>query len=67
MKIYLDEAIEIKGIRVGHTKEGLTYLIEHYEHILKISTPQQLGDKERQHIAWMLTNYKQHIELYNSL
>lgn len=64
MKIYLDEPVTLYGIKVGHTYEGLKYLIKHYEHILKISTPAQLGDKERQHIAWLIDNYKQHIELY---
>ncbi len=66
-KIYLEEMIEIKGIKVGHTKDGLKYMIDHNEQILKVATAKQLGDKERQHIALMVANYKQHLELYNTL
>jgi hypothetical protein len=66
-KVYLDEPIVIKGIKIGHTKEGLKYLIEHNEHILKIATAKQLGDTERQHIQLLIVNYKQHLALYNSI
>lgn len=67
MKVYLDEPIEINGYKIGHTKEGIKYLIDHYEHILKIATPAQLGEKERQHIQFtLLVNLKIHLQQYES-
>lgn len=62
--IYLDAPLTLHGIAVHHTQAGLVYLIEHYEHILKISTPQQLGPEGRAHIGKLLENYKIHLELY---
>lgn len=62
--IYLDVPITLHGIEVRHTRAGLVYLIDHYEHILTISTPQQLAPEARAHIGKLLENYKQHLELY---
>lgn len=67
MKVYLDEPVVINDVEVRHTKEGLIYLIDHYEHILKISTPKQLDDKARQHIKeWLLPNLQYHLKLYEN-
>jgi hypothetical protein len=64
MKIYLDEPITLYGIRVGHTYEGLKYLIDHYEHMLSIARPNQMDDKARAHCQWLIENLKQHLQLY---
>lgn len=66
MKIYLDEKIKINGVDIGHTYEGLKYLIDHYEHILKISTPQQMDDQARQHCTKVIENLKIRKTLYES-
>jgi hypothetical protein len=66
-KIYLEEPITINDVEVRHTKEGLIYLIDHYESILNNSTPKQLGEKERQHIKeWLLPNLQYHVKLYET-
>jgi len=66
-KVYLEEPITVDGVAVSHTKEGLIYLIDHYEHILKIATPKQLSDKDRQHIKeTLLPNLQYHLHLYKN-
>jgi hypothetical protein len=64
-KVYLEESIFIKDEEIGHTKEGLVYLIDHYETILTISSAKQLSDPHREHIKFMIKKYQRHIELYN--
>lgn len=66
-KIYLDEKIKINGIEVGHTYEGLKYLIHHYEHLLTIATAQQMNDKARTDCAKLIENLKIHKELYETI
>lgn len=65
MKIYLDEPVTIKGIRIGHTKEGLQFMIAQQTRLLKIS-PEKFSDKDRQHAERCIEQYKQHLELYNN-
>lgn len=62
--IYLTEPIFMQGIRVGLTPEGLKFMIDHYQHLLTIATPQQMDDKVRQHITTQIENYTIHLELY---
>lgn len=63
MKIYLDEPITIKGIRVGHTKQGLEFMIAHQTKLLKMA-PEKFAEKDRQHAEKVIEQYKQHLELY---
>lgn len=65
-KIYLDQKLKINGIEVGHTYEGVIYLIHHYEHLLTIATPQQMNDKARTDCAKLIENLKIHKELYET-
>lgn len=65
-KIYLEDTIVVEGEEIGHTREGLIYLIDHYETILKISTRTQLSDVHRQHIEEnILKKYRKHLDLYS--
>lgn len=64
-KIYLDEPILLHGIEVRHTKAGLEYLIEHFNHMLEIGTDKQLNDEGRKHYINRIEQYTQHLELYN--
>lgn len=65
MKVYLEKPIELYGIRVGHTYEGLKYLIEHYTHTLEHAVMQKkISDPDRQHCEKMIANFKQHVLLY---
>lgn len=64
MKIYLENQIELFGEKVGHTYEGLKYLIDHYTQVMNIATPQQLNDNDRQHCQRMIEKFKLHVALY---
>lgn len=64
MKIYLDEPIEIRGIKIGLTLEGLKYRVQQYQKILTTARGDQLTDKERAHLKFLINNYNQHILLY---
>lgn len=64
MKIYLDEPIVIDLEKIGHTYEGLKYLIDHYTQVMNIATPQQLNDNDRQHCERMIEKMKLHVALY---
>lgn len=66
MKIYLENPIEINGIKIGHTLEGLKYLINHYTHTMNIATREQLNDTDRAHCAKMIENFKIHVQLYEN-
>lgn len=63
-KIYLDEPVELYGIRVGHTYQGLKYLVHHYTHVMQHATKAQLNDADRQHCQKMITNMQLHLQLY---
>jgi hypothetical protein len=63
LRIYLETPIEIHGIRIGHTKEGLEFLIEHWTNMPK---KEKLSTADLQHLDRMITNFKQHLELYKS-
>lgn len=62
--VYLDNPIKINDIEIHHTYEGLKFMIAHTEAILKIATPAQLGQNERQHAESLLVRYKLHLKLY---
>lgn len=62
--VYLDSPIVLHGIEVRLTKEGLKYMIDHWETVLAIATPQQMSNDVRQHIEKTIANYKIHLELY---
>lgn len=63
-RIYLDEMITIDSIKIGHTLEGLKYLIDHYTHIMNNATKTQMDDKARQHFQVMITDMQLHLHLY---
>jgi hypothetical protein len=62
-KIYRAEPITIKGIRIGHTKEGLQFMIDHQTKILT-EHKAKLSINDQDHIAKQIINYRQHLELY---
>lgn len=62
--VYLDSPISLHGIEVRLTKEGLKYMIDHWETVLAIATPEQMSKDVRQHIEKTIANYKIHLELY---
>jgi hypothetical protein len=65
--IYLDTPIVIEGVEIHLTEFGLKHKIEHYEHILKIATKEQLSDQARQHIENnLIPRYKLHLKLYGN-
>lgn len=65
MKIYLDAPIELYGIRIGHTYNGLKYLIEHYTHTLALAVAQRkISEADKQHCEKMIDNFKLHVALY---
>lgn len=62
--IYLDAPYTLEGIEIRHTLEGLKYMADHYETILKVTPPAKLDAKARQHIEeTILINYKLRITL----
>lgn len=63
-KIYLTQPIKVLGIEVKHTEEGLRYLVDHFSHCLAISTAKQISKPDREHAQKIITQYKQHIDLY---
>lgn len=65
-KIYLNEYIKIKGIEVSYTHAGAIYLADHYEHMLANATSQQLQEKDRQHLALVIRNLQECIQLYEA-
>ncbi len=68
MKIYLEEPITIDGIKVHHTEEGINHLLEHYELMLEIANVRKykIDDKGRNHISWLIDNFKIHKQLYEN-
>jgi hypothetical protein len=65
MKTYLDTPIELFGIKVGHTYDGLKELITHYTHVLQIAVAQnKISETDRQHCEKMIKNFRVHIQLY---
>lgn len=64
--IYLDSPIEIKGIKIGYTHLGAVFMLEHYEQMLAQSTPQQLQEKDRQHLIIVIRKLQECIQLYEN-
>ena len=64
LKIYLDNPIEIEGVKIGLTVQGLHYMRDHYEGILTRALNEQLGDNERKHLRKIIDDYTFHIALY---
>ena len=65
MKTYLDTPIELFGIKVGHTYNGLKQLVAHYTHTLPLAVAQnKISEPDRQHCEKMIENFKVHIQLY---
>ena len=62
--IYQDNPIKINDIEILHTYQGLKFMISQTEAILKIATPAQMGQNERQHAEALLVKYKLHLKLY---
>jgi hypothetical protein len=69
LKIYLDEPIEIHGIKITHTQEGLEFLIQHYKHMLtmnpvnKVTGPAR-SKQDSEHMLKLIENWTIHLELY---
>jgi len=64
-KIYLDSPIEVDGTKIGHTYEGLKYLIHHYTVSMNNATPQQLNDSNRQYCTMLIANLELRVALYD--
>jgi hypothetical protein len=69
LKIYLDTPVMINGVRIGHTQDGLIYLIQHYEHMLTMNPVNRVtgparSDKDTEYMRTMIANLKWHLELY---
>jgi hypothetical protein len=63
-KIYLDEPIIIKGIKIHHTQHGLQHLIDHYTHLLQNPPSDKVRSKEvTAHMQLLVENWKQHLQL----
>lgn len=58
--IYLTDPIEINGIKIGHTQDGLEYLIDHY----KILLTHKQSQENKQYMELLITNWEQHLQLY---
>jgi len=64
-RVYLQEPIELAGIIVQHTYEGLLYMIDHYTQVLAMPlSEQQLKYEHRQYIQKLIDNYNIHLQLY---
>lgn len=61
--VYLTTPIEIEKIKIGHTYDGLKYLIEHYTKCMEVSTGQQMNAEARQQCSLTIENLKQRVEL----
>lgn len=62
--IYLEQPYMLGNVEIRHTLEGLRYLVDHYETILKVYPPTKLNAKARQHIEeTILINYRLRIKL----
>jgi hypothetical protein len=64
MKVYLEDPVELYGIEVRHTYDGLIFLIDHYSHIRANARPEQMDMKARQHCTWLIENLTVHKALY---
>lgn len=63
-KIYLDEPIELYGIKVGHTHKGLIHLIDHYTKVLTTTTEKTIDNPTRNHFKIMIERLNIHLQLY---
>jgi hypothetical protein len=62
--IYLTDPVLIAGIKVGHTEQGLRYLIDHYRCLLKLEykrTPEEIA-----HMEFLIKNWEIHLKLYEN-
>lgn len=64
-KVYLEEPVTISGIVIHHTMAGLVYLIDHYKHILAMTSDAKLKPEDRQHLEKLLENYAIHLQVYD--
>lgn len=64
-EVYLENIIEIDGHKVGHTKEGLEYLIEHYKYLLTINTKTRPVNIT-EHMSDLIKKWELHLELYKN-
>ncbi len=63
--VYLTEPIELGGVKIHHSYDGLAYLIDHYQHILSFPVNEQkIKSEHRQHIENLIKNYTFHRQLY---
>ncbi len=66
--IYLQESIIIEGVEIGHTKEGLQYLIDHYTKVLSVHVNENVRSKETStHMESLIENWKRQLHLYDML
>lgn len=63
--VYLTEPIELSGVKIHHSYDGLAYLIDHYQHILSFPVNEQkIKGEHRQHIETLIKTYNFHRQLY---
>jgi hypothetical protein len=68
-QIYLAIPVELFGVKVTHTREGLEYLIEHYTKMLtmnpvNVSVGKARSQKDEDYMKSLITNWTWHLELY---
>ena len=64
-EIYLENQIQVGEEKVGHTVEGLHYMIDHYKHVLTTGVSTRSSDM-RQHMESMIKKWELHLELYKN-
>lgn len=64
-EIYLENQIQVGSEKIGHTKEGLEYMIDHYKHLLTTGIDKRPQDI-KQHMEMLINKWEFHLELYKS-
>lgn len=64
-EIYLENQIIVDDQKIGHTKEGLEYLIEHYKYLLTTGISTRTQDI-KQHMEATIKKMELHLELYKN-
>lgn len=69
--VYLKTHIFIKGVEIGHTEQGLRWLIWHYKKVVKQHVGKSLPltgpirtDEDQKYMERMINNLEWHLQLY---
>lgn len=65
--VYLENPVVINGFTIRHTKDGLKYLIDHYEQMLAKTVSEKVRSKDVADLMQLrITEWKYHLTLYET-